>query len=276
MNIHCGAIPDTLIESELFGHEKGAFTGADRRKLGKFEIARDGTIFLDEVGTLSPSAQIKLLQVLQDKTFSRVGGTDSLTTDARVIAATNEDIKSAVEAGRFRKDLYYRLNVFPLELPPLSARADDIPMLVEHFLKRLNAESDKKINSADPRVIAALKNYAWPGNIRELENILERGVILTQNDCQIDSKHICLNMPEADSAGMVIDGNGGLKKCTEQGVMASLADAVAEGKMDFEKLEQELLSIALEKAEGNVLAAARLLGMTGPQCRYRLKKLNLI
>jgi DNA-binding NtrC family response regulator len=181
MNIHCGAIPDTLIESELFGHEKGAFTGADRRKLGKFEIARDGTIFLDEVGTLSPSAQIKLLQVLQEKTFSRVGGTDSLTTDARVIAATNEDLKSAVEAGRFRKDLYYRLNVFPLELPPLSARTDDIPLLVEHFLKHLNAESDKKINSADPRVIAALKNYAWPGNIRELENLIERAHILEQS-----------------------------------------------------------------------------------------------
>ena len=181
ISVHCGAIPDTLIESELFGHEKGAFTGADRRKPGKFEIARGGTIFLDEIGTLTPAAQIKLLQVLQDGTFSRVGGTETMTADVRVITATNADLKSAADAGKYRKDLYYRLNVFPIDIPALRQRSDDIPFLIDLFLKRLNREMSKKIVSTEPRVIAALKKYEWPGNIRELENLIERAYILEQS-----------------------------------------------------------------------------------------------
>jgi DNA-binding NtrC family response regulator len=181
ISVHCGAIPDTLIESELFGHEKGAFTGADHKKLGKFEIAKGGTIFLDEVGTLTPAAQIKLLQVLQDNTFSRVGGTESLKADARVITATNDDLKVAVEDGRFRRDLYYRLNVFPIDIPPLSQRVDDIPFLIDLFLKRLNIDMQKNIHAVESRVTAALKKYAWPGNIRELENLVERAYILEQS-----------------------------------------------------------------------------------------------
>ena len=178
ISVHCGAIPDTLLESELFGHEKGAFTGAIRRKLGKFEIAKGGTIFLDEIGTISPSAQIKLLQVLQDGTFSRVGGEETIETDARVIAATNTDLKASVNEGLFRKDLFYRLNVFPLEIPPLRDRVEDIPIFVEIFLKRLNRELQKDIHGIHPYVMDAFKQYAWPGNIRELENLIERACIL--------------------------------------------------------------------------------------------------
>jgi two-component system response regulator HydG len=176
--VHCGAIPDTLLESELFGHEKGAFTGAVRRKLGKFELTMSGTIFLDEIGTLTPSAQIKLLQVLQDGTYSRVGGEAVLKTEARVIAATNADLTEMSQKGEFRKDLYYRLNVFPVEIPPLRERLDDIPYFVEIFLKKLNQQYGKNIHNVHPQILEALKKHHWPGNIRELENLLERAYIL--------------------------------------------------------------------------------------------------
>ncbi|MBT8372284.1 MAG: sigma-54 dependent transcriptional regulator [Deltaproteobacteria bacterium] len=178
ISVHCGAIPDTLLESELFGHEKGAFTGAVRKKLGKFEMARGGTIFLDEIGTISPPAQIKLLQVLQDGTFSRVGGEESLQTDARVITASNADLAGMSERGEFRKDLYYRLNVFPVEIPPLRERVEDIPQIVEVFLKKLKQRHEKNIHSVHPHVLQAFKNYDWPGNIREMENLMERAYIL--------------------------------------------------------------------------------------------------
>jgi DNA-binding NtrC family response regulator len=178
IGVHCGAIPDTLLESELFGHEKGAFTGAIRRKPGKFELARNGTIFLDEIGTISPSAQIKLLQVLQDGTFSRVGGEEVLTTDARIISATNADLCKMCDRGEFRKDLYYRLNVFPIVIPPLRERIEDIDFLVEIFLNKLNQKHGKNIQSVYPQVMRAFKKYHWPGNIRELENLMERGYIL--------------------------------------------------------------------------------------------------
>ncbi len=178
ISVHCGAIPDTLIESELFGHEKGAFTGADRRKLGKFEIAQKGTIFLDEIGTITPSAQVKLLQVLQEKTFQRVGGETDIEADARIIAATNEDLKQMSLQGRFRKDLFYRLSVFPIDIPPLRERLEDIPYLADVFLKRLNKLYSKEIYDVDQRVLSAFENYEWPGNIRELENLMERAYIL--------------------------------------------------------------------------------------------------
>ncbi|OGR45596.1 MAG: Fis family transcriptional regulator, partial [Desulfobacula sp. RIFOXYB2_FULL_45_6] len=176
--VHCGAIPDTLIESELFGHEKGAFTGADRRKPGKFEMARGGTIFLDEIGTITASAQIKLLQVLQDGTFSRLGSTTLMNSDLRIIAATNADLADLVQKGGFRKDLYYRLNIFPIEIPLLRERLEDLPNLTEIFLKKLNAKYGKDINGLHPSVIEGFRQYEWPGNIRELENILERAYIL--------------------------------------------------------------------------------------------------
>ncbi len=182
IDVHCGAIPDTLLESELFGHEKGAFTGATRKKLGKFEIAVKGTIFLDEVGTITPLAQIKLLQVLQDGTFSRVGGEKTLVTDARIIAATNSDLKSMSEDGRFRKDLYYRLNVFPIEIPPLRDRRDDIPLLAHIFVERFNQKYQGGISSIHPVVLEGMRRYDWPGNVRELENLIERAYILATDD----------------------------------------------------------------------------------------------
>lgn len=181
ISVHCGAIPETLVENELFGHEKHAFTGAGRKKLGKFEIAHNGTIFLDEVGTISPLIQIKLLQVLQDGTFSRLGGEEELKTDARVIAATNADLKRMSQEGQFRKDLYYRLNVFPIEIPPLRDRLEDIPFFTALFLKKLNRLYGKNITAAHPMVIDALMKYDWPGNIRELENLIERAYIVEQS-----------------------------------------------------------------------------------------------
>lgn len=181
VSVHCGAIPDTLIESELFGHEKGAFTGAICRKSGKFEIAEGGTILLDEVGTLSAQAQIKLLQVLQDGTFCSVGGTRSVKSDVRVIASTNNDLKMLAESGLFRKDLYYRLNVFPVEIPPLRRRTRDLPDLVALMLERLNRTIGKRIHSVDTRAMDVLCAHGWPGNIRELENVVERAYIMEQS-----------------------------------------------------------------------------------------------
>lgn len=188
ISVHCGALNDTLLESELFGHEKGAFTGAIRRKMGKFEIAHGGTIFLDEIGAVSPSMQIKLLKVLQEKTIERVGGEESIRVDVRIIAATNSDLLKMKEEGTFRGDLYYRLNVFPIEIPPLRERIEDIPLLVETFLNHLNKFYQKDITKVHPMVMDALCAYHWPGNIRELENLIERAFIL-------ETSHII--MPES-------------------------------------------------------------------------------
>ncbi len=178
ISVHCGAIPDTLLESELFGHEKGAFTGAIRLKRGKFEVARGGTLFLDEIGTITAAAQIKLLTVIQEGEFNRVGGELPIKTDVRLVAATNMDLKSLVASGDFRKDLYYRLNVFPIVMPPLRGRKADIQLLVETFINRFNRLNNKRIRSLHPAALAALEQYDWPGNIRELQNIIERAHIL--------------------------------------------------------------------------------------------------
>jgi DNA-binding NtrC family response regulator len=178
ISIHTGAITETLLESELFGHEKGSFTGAIRRKIGKFEIAHNGTIFLDEIGTIPKATQIKLLQVLQNRTFQRVGGEADIEVNVRIISATNEDLRRMCEEGAFRRDLYYRLNVFPIELPPLRKRIEDIPLLVEEFMEKASRLGNKEIRDVDAEVIKALRSYSWPGNIRELENLLERAWIL--------------------------------------------------------------------------------------------------
>jgi len=180
--VNCGAIPGELLESELFGHEKGAFTHAIRTRLGRFELANGGTVFLDEISEMSPMLQVKLLRVLQEKEFERIGGTKTISSDFRVVAATNRDLEQEVQAGRFREDLYYRLNVIPIEAPPLRERRQDIPLLVEHFVARFNRLRKKKIKGVADEVMARFAHYAWPGNVRELENMLERMVILAGGD----------------------------------------------------------------------------------------------
>jgi DNA-binding NtrC family response regulator len=178
--INCAAISETLLESELFGHEKGAFTGAFKQKKGRFEIADGGTVFLDEVGDVPLSIQVKLLRILQQKEFERVGGTDKLTTDIRVIAATNRNLSKLIEDGLFREDLFYRLNVFPVQLPPLRDRKEDIPILAEHFIKNFNQRHSTNIETISKEALEQMLNYSWPGNIRELENVLERAALVTK------------------------------------------------------------------------------------------------
>jgi transcriptional regulator with GAF, ATPase, and Fis domain len=182
ISVNCASIPSSLIASELFGHEKGAFTGAVQRRQGRFELAHSGTIFLDEVGDLPAETQIALLRVLQERQFERVGGNRVLPTDVRVIAATNRDLTAAIAAGTFRADLFYRLNVFPIELPPLRRRKEDIPMLVEYFVKRYAEKTGKLIRKIDRNTLKLCQSYPWPGNIRELQNIVERSVILCSGD----------------------------------------------------------------------------------------------
>src|SRR6476646_10392342 len=182
VSLNCAAIPQSLITSELFGHEKGAFTGALQRRLGRFELAEGGTIFLDEVGDLPMETQIALLRVLQEREFERVGGTEMLRCDVRVIAATNRDLHSAITAGSFRSDLFYRLNVFPIELPPLRERKEDIPILVTYFVNRYAQRAGKKIDTIRKKSIDALQDYSWPGNVRELQNVIERSLIVAETN----------------------------------------------------------------------------------------------
>ena len=230
VNIHCGAIPETLLESELFGHEKGAFTGAVRRKPGKFEVARGGTVFLDEVGTITPAAQVKLLQVLQEGLFHRVGGEETIRADVRVVAATNADLKAMCEAGLFRRDLFYRLNVFPVEIPPLRDRVEDIPTFVEVFLRKLNQVNTKEIRGVDSLVMEGLRAYSWPGNIRELENLIERAYILETSTVLTSGSFpadLFSSFPEgsvwrSDSAGTLAEVRRRFVEQAEQGYIRDL------------------------------------------------------
>ena len=265
ISIHCGAIPDTLLESELFGHEKGAFTGAIKRKLGKFEIARGGTIFLDEIGTVSPAAQIKLLQVLQDRTFQRVGGEDIIESNARVITATNTDLIQMTERGDFRKDLFYRLNVFPIEIPRLRDRKEDIPPLVELFLKRLNTYYGKSIRSAHPTVIKAFENYAWPGNIRELENLMERAYILETT---------ATLTPQSFPGELFAD------LAPLSAIQINTAQTLAEARRKgIDQIEREYLKALLKLHKGRINLSAREAGITPRQLhklltRHAIRKEN--
>lgn len=180
--INCGAIPEALLESELFGHEKGSFTGAHRARIGRFEMANGGTIFLDEIGEMSPALQVKLLRVLQEQKFERVGGTKTIHVDVRIIAATNKNLTAAINKGKFREDLYYRLNVIPIKAPPLKQRKSDIPLLIDFFMKKFQKGNSKKIISFDTEAMDAMHDYSWPGNVRELENVLKRLTILCDNE----------------------------------------------------------------------------------------------
>ncbi len=251
ISLHCGAIPDTLVESELFGHEKGAFTGAVRKKLGKFEIANGGTIFLDEIATITPSAQIKLLQVLHDGTFQRVGGEDTIKTDVRVIAATNTDLKAMCDEGRFRKDLYYRLNVFPIEIPPLRERKDDIYLFVDAFLKKLNMYYLKNIHGVEPGVLRAFKHYSWPGNIRELENLMERAYILESSSMlTLKSFPQELHEPSSISSDWTSD---------------SMPTLAAVRKKEVANIEKRYLQEVLKQHRGRINEAAKASGISTRQ-----------
>ena len=282
--INCAALPTELIESELFGAEKGAFTGADKMRVGRFERADGGTLFLDELGELSEQAQAKLLRVLQTGEFERVGGTKPIKVDVRLIAATNANLEELVGQGKFRADLFYRLNVFPITIPPLRERQADLPELVAKFINKLNQKYGKKVKGLTDDALARFRKYHWPGNIRELENILERGVILAQNNHHIESSMICLGVVETPSDSLVIGQDGALRQASAEdgdqalpgASLSALLEQMSVEGLSLDKVEEELLSAALNKADGNVQAAARLLGISGPQCRYRLKKLDLV
>ncbi len=260
IEVHCGAIPDTLIESELFGHEKGAFTGADRRKPGKFEMAGGGTIFLDEIGTITPAAQIKLLQVLQDGIFNRIGGDISLHSDVRIIAATNADIFELVKTGHFRKDLYYRLNIFPIAIPPLQERREDLPYLADLFVKNLNIKYKKNISGIHPLVMEKFTRYDWPGNIRELENIIERAYILEQSSQLMPQSFPLETMPDCDSPAQEDDADTTLAKARQQAV---------------DRFEQSYLTVLLGQVQGRIDKAADRAGITPRQLNRLLKRHHL-
>jgi DNA-binding NtrC family response regulator len=261
ISIHCGAIPDTLLESELFGHEKGAFTGAVRRKLGKFEIAMGGTIFLDEIGTITPSAQIKLLQVLQDGTMSRVGGEEIIEANVRTIAATNTDLKKMSDEGLFRKDLYYRLNVFPIEIPPLRERIEDIPYFVDIFLKKLNKFSPKEIYDVHSEVMEAFIRYSWPGNIREMENLMERAYIL-ETSSVLTPESFPKELFKSDLQSFL----------TRNAFPIPLAEARRKG---IEEIERRYLKEVLTRHKGKINTSAKDAGITTRQLNKLMKKYEL-
>jgi len=256
--VHCGAIPETLLESELFGHEKGAFTGAVRMKRGKFELAQNGTIFLDEIGTISPAAQVKLLQVLQDGTFNRIGGEMELKTDARIIAATNSDLDGMSNRGEFRKDLFYRLNVFPIELPSLKERKEDIPLLIDQLLNKLNAKHGKDLKGVHPQVGSALQSYHWPGNIRELENLLERAYIL-ETSRVLTPENFPAELFESDVAAALlpIDTDMPLSEARQKAV---------------EDFERQYLKGLFSRTKGRVNLAAKEAGISTRQLNKLMVK----
>jgi len=257
--LNCGAVPETLLESELFGHVRGAFTGAENNKKGLVEIAERGTIFLDEIGETNATMQVKLLRVLQDRKFRRLGGTDEVQADIRVIAATNQDLQKLVAEGRFREDLFYRINVIPVHLPPLRERREDIPLLAEHFLAKFADAMEKPVRTITAGAMALLQDYAWPGNVRELENLMERGVALEAHEA-------LLAETIAASVGA-------------RPVMATGSGHLPQEGFDLEQhvkdVERDYIAQALKRAGGVQVKAADLLGMSFRSFRYYVKKYNL-
>jgi two-component system NtrC family response regulator len=249
---NCSALSEGLAESELFGHEKGAFTGADRKRLGRFELADGGTLFLDEVGDLTPVLQAKLLRALQERSFERVGGAATIKVDVRVVAATNRDLETALREGRFREDLYYRLNVVGLELPPLRERLEDVPALVACFLARYGRPAAGPEITIAPEALAALASHPWPGNVRQLENVIHRGTILCE-DARIGLEDVSPELGDAAAA---------------KGDALNLREVLA-------RVERELLARALREHDGNLTAAGRALGVERNLLRYKLRKHGL-
>ena len=253
MNITCSALPEHLLESELFGHERGAFTDARMQKRGLLESADGGTVFLDEIGEMVPALQAKLLRVLEEKSFKRVGGAADITVDVRVIAATNRDLEEEVSKGRFRSDLYYRLNVLPIRLPALREHADDVPLLVEFYIDAYNTEFKKRLLGISPAAAALLQGYGWPGNVRELRNVVERAMLLAEGD-----------RLEVMDFGVLKAGS----------VSGDLFELPA-GGVNLDELERSLVVQALKRAGGNQTKAAGLLGLNRDQIRYRIEKFGL-
>ena len=268
--VNCAALPDELIESELFGVERGAFTGAHASRAGKFERAHGGTLFLDEVGELPLPAQAKLLRALQEGEIERLGDERTRKVNVRLVAATNVDLQKEVSAGTFRRDLYYRLNVYPVTIPPLRERTGDIPALVEAMVRRFETLHDKRIAGLSDKAMHALKLHTWPGNVRELENVLERGVILAPPNGQIEVEHLFIGSFDEHAREHALSAQGGLEAA--QRAQQDLAAAVLDSGMSLDVFEQRLLQHAVVRANGNLSAAARLLGMTRPQLNYRIKK----
>jgi Nif-specific regulatory protein len=250
VKVNCAALPESLIESELFGHEKGAFTGAVARKRGRFELAEGGTLFLDEIGDLSPSLQVKLLRVLQEREFERVGGTETIRVNVRLIAATNLDLEHAVQEGRFRSDLYYRLNVFSIYMPPLRDRRPDILLLADHFLEKYSRQNGRHIKRISTPAIDMLMSYHWPGNVRELENVIERATLVCEESV-IHGYHLPPTLQTAEGTGTV--------------TRMSLEQAV-------ETYEKDLIQDALKTTRGNRARAARLLDTTERILGYKVKR----
>jgi transcriptional regulator with PAS, ATPase and Fis domain len=248
--INCAAIPENLLESELFGHEKGSFTGALQTRQGKFELARGGTIFLDEIGEMPLALQTKLLRVLQERMFERVGGSKEIRADVRVIAATNRNLQEEVAQRRFREDLYYRLNVFPLQLPPLKDRTEAIPLLAEYFLNRFSVQTGKRLKGFEKEALTAMERYAWPGNVRELQNVVERAVILAQGTIR------CVNLPDT-------------LLCTPEPELHDSRDAL-------KSVERAMIIKALGRQRGNRRLTAEELGMSRRALQYKLKEFGLL
>jgi two-component system response regulator PilR (NtrC family) len=265
VSLNCGAMPETLLESEMFGHMRGAFTGADANKKGLIEVAEKGTIFLDEIAEMSPSMQVKLLRVLQERKYRRVGGLEELQADIRVIAATNQDLAKGVAEGRFREDLFYRINVIPIALPPLRDRREDIPLLAEHFLMKYAEQMDKPVSAISHPAMELLTKHDWPGNIRELENVIERAVALEST-------------PSVQPESLPPALRGGRPRTLPSGP-ADPGELLPDGGLDLEARVQEIerayISQALERANGVQVKAAELLGMSFRSFRYYVKKYNL-
>jgi DNA-binding NtrC family response regulator len=271
--INCAAIPETLMESELFGHEKGAFTGAERRRIGKFEQCSGGTLFLDEIGDMTPLTQSKILRVLQEQRFERVGGGETIQTDVRLIAATNRHIDRQVLTGKFRGDLYYRLNVFTIALPPLRERAEDLPLLVDHFLARFSRELGKDVTHATPEVIRLLRLYPWPGNLRELQSVLKQALLQASGP---------LLLP--DFLPSFIRPGETLPDPAEPDLAGSwrhfVEDRLREGSVDLyaevlTAMERDLITRVLDHTEGNQVQASKILGITRGSLRTKIRALGL-
>ncbi|MHC4669568.1 MAG: sigma-54-dependent transcriptional regulator [Planctomycetota bacterium] len=264
VKLNCAAIPENLLEDELFGHERGAYTGADQRRTGRFEQAHGGTLFLDEIGELPLGLQVKLLRLLQEHTFERLGGSESIRADVRVICATNQDLEAGVREGRFREDLYYRINVVPLRLPPLRERGEDILVLARHFAREAGLRNARPIETISPMAAEALRQHTWPGNVRELRNVIERAVIM--------GRGATLEAADLTIGSAVVPGDRGGDDENGEG---RLVERLMTSELAFEEFEREVLVRALRRTHGNQSRAARLLGMTRRTLQYRIDKFKI-